>query len=278
MQKYTAMGNMKSLDKWGENMDFIKNLKLFQYRWLLKELVVRDLKIKYRRSVLGYLWSVLNPLLMMVVLTIVFSTMFRFNIPNYPVYLLTGQLLFSFFCDSTNMAMGSILNGASLIKKVYLPKYIFPLSRVLSTFTTMLFSLAALFIVMLATSAEFHITMIMLPLVLFYMLVFSLGVSLILAVSVVYFRDIEHLYGVFLSALNYLTPIFYPASILPEWLKQLMVLNPLYDFITLFRNILLYGNWPTVEEYVICTLYSFGFLILGMWVFQKHQKNFILYI
>ena len=196
-------------------MNWILKNNLFKYKWLLQELVIRDLKIKYRRSVLGYLWSVLNPLLMMLVLTVVFSTVFRFDIPNYPVYVLTGQLLFSFYNESTTMAMDSILTGASLIKKVYLPKYIFPLSKVLSTFVTMLFSLIALFIVMIVTDAEFHVTLILLPVAFLYMLIFSLGVSLILSVSVIYFRDIKHLYGVFLSALNYLTPIFYPTSILP---------------------------------------------------------------
>lgn len=259
-------------------MNWLMKNDLFRYRWLLEELVSRDLKIKYRRSILGYLWSVLNPLLMMVVLTIVFSTMFRFDIPNYPVYLLAGQLLFAFFSESTTMAMNSIINGASLIKKVYLPKYIFPLSRVLSSFTTMVFSLLALFIVMVATSATFYPTLILVPLVLLYMLLFSLGVSLILAVAVVYFRDMQHLYGVFLSALNYLTPIFYPASVLPDWLKPYMVLNPLYDFVELFRKILLYGEWPSANEYAICTIYTVGMLLLGIHVFEKHQKNFILYI
>lgn len=111
----------------------------FNYIWLLEELVKRDLKIKYRRSVLGYVWSVLNPLLMMVVLTIVFSNLFKFDIPNYPLYLLCGQLIFNFFSDATTQAMNSILMGASLIKKVYLPKYIFPVARVLSSFVMMVF-------------------------------------------------------------------------------------------------------------------------------------------
>lgn len=252
--------------------DFIK------YQWLLKELIIRDLKIKYRRSVLGYLWSILNPLMLMGVLTVVFSTMFRFDIPNYPVYLLTGQLLFGFYSEATNMAMTSILGGASLIKKVYLPKYIFPVSRVLSSFTTMLFSLVALVIVMAVTRAEYHITAILLPIVLLYILVFSIGMSLILSVMVVFFRDIQYLYGVFLTALNYLTPIFYPASMLPLWLKELMVFNPMYNFIEMFRKIMLYGQWPTLTEHLICITFAIGGLVLGIYVFKKNQKDFILYI
>lgn len=251
---------------------------LIKYQWLLKELISRDLKIKYRRSVLGYLWSILNPLLLMGVLTIVFSTMFRFDIPNYPVYLLAGQLLFGFYSESTNMAMSSILNGASLIKKVYLPKYIFPISRVLSSFTTMFFSLAALVIVMAVTGAEYHITAILLPIPLIYILIFSIGMSLLLSAMVVFFRDIQYLYGVLLTALNYLTPIFYPVSLLPQWLQELMVLNPLYNFIEVFRKIMLYGQWPTFEEHLICLAFSFGALILGAYVFNKKQKDFILYI
>lgn len=249
-----------------------------KYQWLLKELIIRDLKIKYRRSVLGYLWSILNPLMLMGVLSVVFSTMFRFDIPNYPVYLLTGQLLFGFYSEATNMAMTSILGGASLIKKVYLPKYIFPVSRVLSSFTTMLFSLVALVIVMALTRAEYHITAILLPIVLLYILVFSIGMSLILSVMVVFFRDVQYLYGVFLTALNYLTPIFYPASVLPSWLKELMVLNPMYNFIEMFRKIMLYGQWPTLTEHLICIAFAIGGLVLGVYVFKRNQKDFILYI
>ena len=257
---------------------FLESFGLVKYKWLLKELIIRDLKIKYRRSVLGYLWSILNPLMLMGVLTVVFSTMFRFDIPNYPVYLLTGQLLFGFFSESTSMAMTSILGGASLIKKVYLPKYIFPVSRVLSSFTTMLFSLVALVIVMAVTRAEYHITAILLPVVLFYLLIFSIGVSLILSVMVVFFRDVQYLYGVLLTALNYLTPIFYPASMLPPWLKELMVLNPMYNFIEMFRKVMLYGQWPTITEHLICMAFAFGGLMLGIYVFKNNQKDFILYI
>lgn len=254
------------------------NSEIQKYQWLLCELILRDLKIKYRRSVLGYLWSILNPLMLMGVLTIVFSTMFRFDIPNYPVYLLIWQLLFGFFSESTNMAMTSILGGASLIKKVYLPKYIFPVSRVLSSFTTMLFSLAALVIVMAVTEADYHITVLLLPVVLLYLLLFSVGVSLILSVMVVYFRDVQYLYGVLLTALNYLTPIFYPASMLPQWLKDLMFLNPMYNFIEMFRKIMLYGQWPTMMEHLICMTFAVGGLLLGIWVFKNNQKDFILYI
>lgn len=251
---------------------------LFRYRWLLQELIVRDLKVKYRRSVLGYLWSVLNPLMMMVILTIVFSNMFRFDIPNYPLYLLAGQLVYTFYAESTSMAMDSILGGASLIKKVYLPKAIFPLSRVLSSFTTMIFSMAAFLIVMIATGTAFHKTILCLPVVFLYVLLFCIGAGLILSVMVVFFRDMQHLYGVFLTAFNYLTPIFYPASLLPDWLRELLVFNPLYNFIDCFRKLAIYGQWPTLTEHLTCAAFSVGMLVLGYLVFRWKQDEFILYI
>lgn len=251
---------------------------LFRYRWLLQELIVRDLKVKYRRSVLGYLWSVLNPLMMMVILTIVFSNMFRFDIPNYPLYLLAGQLVYTFYAESTSMAMDSILGGASLIKKVYLPKAIFPLSRVLSSFTTMIFSMAAFLIVMIATGTAFHKTILFLPVVFLYVLLFCIGAGLVLSVMVVFFRDMQHLYGVFLTAFNYLTPIFYPSSLLPDWLRELLVFNPLYNFIDCFRKLAIYGQWPTLTEHLTCAAFSVGMLVIGYLVFRWKQDEFILYI
>ena len=251
---------------------------LFNYIWLLEELVKRDLKIKYRRSVLGYVWSVLNPLLMMVVFTIVFSNLFKFDIPNYPLYLLCGQLIFNFFSDATTQAMNSILMGASLIKKVYLPKYIFPVARGLSSFVMMVFSLLALLIVMIVTGATFHLTLIMLPVAIFYLFLFVMGIGLVLSVLVIYFRDIEHLYGVFLTVFMYMTPIIYPISIVPDWIKDFILLNPLTSYVDFFRECVMYGHWPSIQLHLICLLCSLTSLLIGMVVFEKHQKDFILYI
>ena len=251
---------------------------LVKYRWLLQELIIRDLKIKYRRSVLGYLWSVLNPLMMMVILTIVFSQMFRFDIPNYPVYVLSGHLLYSFYSEATSVGMNSILWGAALMKKVYLPKYIFPLSRVLSSFTTMMFSMLALVIVMIVTGCSFHMTAVLLPELFISLLVFSVGMSLILSVMIVFFRDMEHFYGVFLTALCYLTPIFYPMSLLPEWVRELLVYNPLCSYLEFFRKIIIYGVWPSSDEHLMCAGFALAALLLGLYIFRKKQDKFILYI
>ena len=161
----------------------IKRIKehYFKYRALIHELVLRDLKVKYRRSFLGYLWSLLNPLMMMLVMNLVFSHIFRSSIDNFLLYLICGQTLFSFFTESTSMAMHSVIANASLIKKIYIPKFIFPLSRVLSSFVTMSFSLVAILIVMIFTHATFHWTILLTVIPIFFLLVFSCGMSMILS-------------------------------------------------------------------------------------------------
>lgn len=249
-----------------------------KYKTLLIRLVQRDLKVKYRRSVLGYLWSLLNPLLMMVVMSVVFSYMFRFDIPNYPIYLITGQIMFTFFSESTNMAMNAIIGNVSLIKKVYVPKYIFPISRVLSCFVTLLFSLAAVVIVMLFTHTPVTPVILLFPLPLLYVLLFSIGMGLILSVCAVYFRDTTHLYGVCTTAWMYLTPIFYPLSSIPEKVQFIIKLNPLYQFIDCFREIVLYGHFPTLENTLASLAWCAVSLAIGMLLFKRKQANFILHI
>ena len=211
----------------------IENFK--KYKPLLFELVSRDLKTKYRRSVLGVLWTVLNPLGMMLVMTVVFSTVFRQNIENFPVYLMCGQLVFNFFNEASNMAMTSILGNASLIKKVYVPKYLFPLSRVCSSLVNMLTSFIALIIVIIVTRTPVTWTIITAVFPVLYVSMFAFGVGLVLATAVVTFRDLQHLYGVVITAWLYLTPIFYPISMLPESIGRLIKLNPITSFVELLR-------------------------------------------
>ena len=199
---------------------YILNFKKFQP--LLQELVARDIKIKYRRSVLGVLWTLLNPLCMMIVLSVVFSNLFKFDVENFPLYLLSGQVVFTFFSDSTTSSMTAIINNASLIKKIYVPKYLFVLSRVFSSFINLMASFTALLLVMVATRAELHWTVLFVPVPMFLLVGFCLGIGLILSAITVKFRDIMHLYSVFVTALMYLTPVIYPMSILPEWLYPIV--------------------------------------------------------
>lgn len=252
--------------------------KFVKYKTLLIELVSRDVKVKYRRSLLGYVWSILNPLLMMVVITTVFSYMFRFDIENYPVYLLTGQLIYNFFSESTNFAMNSIISAGSLIKKVYLPKYIFPLSRTLSSFVNLLFSLVALLIILVITKTPITPVIFLFPLPLIYTLLFCIGTGLILSVLAVYFRDTVYLYGIFLTALMYLTPIFYPMNALPDNVINIIELNPLYHIVTMFRTIILEGQFPTLQDNLICLSFGIVSILIGLFIFKKKQDDFIMYL
>lgn len=245
---------------------------------LMKELVKRDLKVKYRRSVLGYLWSLLNPLMMMCILSFVFSTLFQSTVRNFPLYLICGQTLWSFFNESTTMAMHSVLHNGALIKKVYIPKIIFPLSRVLSCFVTMSFSLLAILIVMLFTRATIYWTILLFWVPLLFLFVFCCGVGMVLSALSVYFRDITHLYGVLVLAWMYATPIFYDVTILPETVRGVIAWNPIYHYITFFRDVIVYGQIPAWNQWMICIVCSIAALSVGLIVFKKLQKKFILYI
>ena len=261
-------------------MENIQNSKrkFLKYKPLIQELVLRDLKVKYRRSFLGYLWSLLNPLLMMTVMNLIFSNIFRAGIQNFPLYLICGQTLFSFFTESTNMSMHSIISNASLIKKIYIPKFIFPISRVLSSFVTMSFSLVAILIVMVVTGARFYWTILLTVVPVFFLLLFCCGMGMLLSALAVYFRDVTHLWGVVTLAWMYGTPIFYSADSLDPTMYAIMKLNPMYHYINVFRNLVMLGNIPGPNAWFGCIASALVFFALGLIVFHKLQKNFILHI
>jgi len=249
-----------------------------RYSFLLKQLVSRDFKLKYRRSILGGLWSILNPLLMMLVISSVFSYMFRFEIKNFPVYLILGQTLFNFFSEATNTSMTAILSSAGLIKKVYIPKYIFPVEKVLFAFVNFFISLTAVVIVMIVFRIQPQVTLFFLPLLLVYVLLFTMGIAILLSSICVFFRDTIHLYGVLLIAWMYLTPIFYPVDQLNPWMRNILMINPMTHFVQYFRNIAMYGVVPSVETNLICLAVGIGSLLIGLAVFKKQQDRFILHI
>lgn len=253
---------------------YLQNFKKFQP--LLNELIMRDIKTKYRKSILGVFWTILNPLFMMVVLSVVFSNMFKFDVEYFPVYLLSGQLIFNFFNEATTNAMGAIVANGSLIKKVYVPKYMFVLSRVLSSSVNLLASFTALIFVMLALRVELHYTVLLAVIPLFFIVFFSLGVGLLLSAITVKFRDIMHLYSVFVTALMYLTPVIYPMSILPEWLKKVVLLNPLTNILTMFRDVMINNMLPSISSILLAAVETAVVMLLGLYVFYKRQDTFIL--
>lgn len=251
---------------------------LIKYRALLFNLVVRDLKIKYRRSILGFAWSILNPLLMMIVITSVFQNLFRSNIEHFPIYYLTGYLFFSFVTESTNASLTSIIGSGSLIKKVYIPKYIFPLEKCIFSFVNMLFSFVATIIVLIVLKVPITPSFFAFPIPMIYLFVFSVGLSFFLAAANVFFRDVAHLYSVFTTAWMYLTPVFYPVDMLPDFMIEVLSFNPLYHYILYFRALVLGNHIPDLRTNLICIGFSVIMLILGLIFFKKNQDKFILYI
>lgn len=252
------------------------NFKRFGF--LLENLVRKDIVVKYRRSVLGILWSVLNPLLMMLVITAVFQHLFRFDIENFPIYYLTGSLIYNFTVEATTSSMTSILESANLIKKVYIPKYLFVLEKCIFAFVNMLFSMIAVIIIYFVLRIVPPITVFLFPIPMIYTFVFSLGFGLILATMNVFFRDTSHLYSVWTTAWIYLTPIMYPIDILPPFVMQIVRLNPLYYYVEYFRDIMYYGVVPSLRENLICMFFSLAFLLAGILIFKKNQDKFILHI
>ena len=246
-----------------------------KYNFLIRQLVARDFKTKYKRSVLGVLWSFLNPLLTMGIQYVVFSTLFGANIPHFPIYLLSGIVCFNFFSETANMCLMSIVGNATLINKVYVPKYIYPFSRTLSTGINLLLSLVPLTLMLFIEGTPLSVSLLLLPFVFLMLFMFSYGMGLILATLMVFFRDTQFLWGIFSMLLMYLTPIFYSEAIIPEWFLPIYKLNPMYHVLRFIRSILIDGVSPEPKAYLFCILLCAVPLLLGVLIFRKKQNQFI---
>ncbi|MBQ9021610.1 MAG: ABC transporter permease [Eggerthellaceae bacterium] len=246
--------------------------------FVLRELVSKDFKLKYRRSVLGILWSVLNPLLMMIVLTAVFSYMFRFAIEHFPVYLILGNTLFALMSASTSDAMRSIMVSAPLIKKVKINKIVFPIEKVIFELVNFCISLIAVALVMAFFRIAPTINLVFLPLLLLYMVLFCSGLGMLLSALVVFFRDIEHLWSVVLTAWTYATPLFYPADLWPDFLARIEVFNPMYHYVTYFRDIALWNTTPSLTLNLACFGFAIITFVVGYIVFRKTEDKFVLHV
>lgn len=227
---------------------------------------------------LGIVWSFLNPLLTMLVQYVVFSTIFKSDIPNFPVYLLTGIVLFNFFSEACSMGITSILGNASLITKVYVPKYIYPVTRVLSSGINMLFSLVPLLLMIFLTKTALTPAILLLPFALACLICFCTGMVLVLSAAMVFFRDTQFLWNVLSMIWMYATPIFYPESIIPARFLTIYKLNPLYHFIRFARTVIMDGVSPEPKAYLICFVFAVGSLIIGGLIFRKAQDKFVLYL
>ncbi|MCI9642997.1 MAG: ABC transporter permease [Eubacterium sp.] len=261
-----------------------------QYKSLLRELTRKSLKLKYRDSVLGIFWSFIQPLLNMAVLSVVFSSILgkRGNIACYPVYLFTGRLLFEFFTTSTKAALMSFRTNAPIIKKVYVPKYIYPLSSILSTFVNLAISLLCFICVWIffrltgisggdSLTISGYALLFFIPLLL--LLIFTTGVGLILAVFQVYFRDIKYIWDVFCTLLFYAVPIIYSIdTITSKWTRMLIEINPIYHIMELFRQCVYYGKPMDLDLLLGASAWSFGVLLLGIFIFNKKSDDLIFHM
>ena len=253
-------------------------LAIYKYSFLISQLVLRDFKSKYKRSILGVFWSFLNPLLTMTVQFLVFSTFFTADTQNYPVYLLSGVVCFSFFSECTTMCLSSISANARLITKVYIPKYIFPLSRSISSSINLAISLVPLVLACLILGVPIKPQALLFFYFLACLIVFALGIGMFLSALMVFFRDIQFLWTVLIQIWMYATPIFYPAEIIPEKFKFIVRLNPLYHFIGNARTCLISGISPEPSAYLYCFIFAMISLIIGSYTFKKTQDRFALYL
>lgn len=249
-----------------------------RYGFLIEQLVRRNFNTKYRQSILGVLWSFLNPLLTMLVQYLVFSTLFRSAIDHFPVYLISGIIVFSFFTECVTLGMDAIVMNASLITKVAIPKLIFPFSRALSSLINFLISLLPLLLLMLLTGVRVSPALLLLPLMIALLFLFALGVTLVMATLDVFFRDTRFLWSVISLLWTYATPIFYPDTIWPEGLRGIFHLNPMYQLIDFLRQIVIAGIPPTPERLLACAAGAFGMLMIGLVIFRRYEEKFVFHL
>ena len=260
----------------------INNLKFTwkKYGFLLQQLVSRDFKVKYKRSVLGVLWSLLYPILMMTVMAIVFSNIFKMSAPgiSYLAYLLIGLTYFNYFSEASNLAMSSVVGNFGLINKVYIPKYIFPLSKCLFVGINFLLTLIPLYVVIIATGTGLNWWHLLLPFSFVCLFLFTVGIGFILSTVSVFLRDMFYIYGIITTIWTYLTPIMYDIKMLNSTFAFVLKFNPLYQFINFARTIILYGNCPTIGQFAGCFVSASVVFLLGVFVFKKNQDKFIYYV
>lgn len=248
------------------------------YRFLLKQLVGRDFAVKYKRSYLGFLWTIINPLMTMIVMSAVFAYIFRIQTEHYAVYLIIGNVVFNYFSESTQLALASIVGSGQLIKKVYMPKYIFPISKILFSFVNFLITLIPVAMVMMYYRIAVTPLILLLPIILACLFIFSVGIGLLLATLQVSLRDTQYLYGILLTLWTYLTPLFYTMDSLSPSMQKVMAYNPMYIYIDAVRQVLLYHTLPNQWQMFGGMAYAVISLVIGLLVFYKHQNKFILHI
>lgn len=253
-------------------------LRLRTYQFLFQQLVHRDFTKKYKRTVLGVAWSVLSPLLTLLVMNVIFGTLLGSDIEHYTIYLFSGQLVFSFFNESTNEGMTSLLNNADIFTKVNVPKYMFLLSQNISSLINFGITLCIYFLFVLINGIPITWKFILLLYPIVCLVMFNVGVGLILSAAYVFFRDIQYLYGIFTMLLMYMSAIFYSIDTFSQIGRNLFLVNPVYVYIRYFRKIVIENTIPSVWFHLIAIGYALIALLVGFFIYKKKNHSFLYYV
>lgn len=251
----------------------MKKEQLKQYWFVIKELTGRELKRKYSRSYLGVLWSVLNPLLSMAVMSAIFSTMFQRSIENFPIYYLTGMIIWQLFTNATNTAMTALVDNKQLLIKVKMPMQVFTLSRVYTAFVNFLYSFVAYLVFLFIFKIPVSFSMLLIIPIMALTLLFSTGLSMLLSTVYVFFGDIKHLYGIILTLWMYCSALFYPVSSLSGTMARIVQENPLYCYIAAARECMMYGNVPSIGLWVRMIVWAVAMFGIGQLLFNSKKNN-----
>ena len=249
-----------------------------KYQFLFEELVSRDFKKKYKRTILGMGWSILSPLLQLLVMSLVFTQFFGRDQPHYTIYLFCGNLVFGYYKDSTATGMRSLMENRSIISKINIPKYMFLLSKNVSSLINFGLTLCVFFLFVAADGIAFAPRFILLLFPIACLIVFNIGVGLVLSALFVFFRDINYIYDVFTLLLNYLSAIFYTVDRFPTWAQSLLLCNPVYCYIKYFRCIVIDGVIPSPQYHLLCLLYAVIMVVFGGLIYKKYNHKFLYYM
>ncbi len=244
-----------------------------QYWFVIKELTSREIKRKYSRSYLGIVWSVLNPLLSMCVISLIFTQLFHRSIENFPIYYLTGSIIWTMFTGATNAAMTSLVDNKMLLIKVKFPMNIFILSRVYTSLVNFLYSLVAYVIMLVVFRVTPCWTMLFSPVIVLFLLLFSLGIAYILATAYVFFGDVKHLYSVLLTLWMYMSALFYPVDQLNGIVRLVIQINPVFNYIDCMRVIVMQGKMPEVTQVIYIVAWGIAMYVIGYLVFVRHRND-----
>lgn len=252
--------------------------KLKQHRFLFEELVKRDFKKKYKRTVLGMAWSILSPLAQLLVMTLVFTQFFGHSTPHYMIYIFCGNVIFSFFNDATKGGMGTIMGNAGIFTKVNVPKYLFLLSRNIQALINFGLILIVFFVFVAVDGLPFTWKFFLLLYPIACLILFNIGIGMILSALFVFFRDIQYLYDVFTMLLMYMSAIFYNIDGYNETTQYLFLLNPVYVFIRYFRKIVIDSTIPSLWFHLLMLAYTLIALGIGCWMYKKYNTRFLYYV